>query len=101
MRIYAEYSNLAVNLLEKMRRTTKSLDSLSCFLASLTFRAALVRSSWTMYSLHENERNTCLLKQVRAHRSSLIANMPASVTTFRRSAPLNASVSYKPGKMDR
>jgi hypothetical protein len=29
-----------------------------------------------------------------ANLSSLIANMPASVTTLRKSAPLNASVSY-------
>lgn len=27
---------------------------LSCFLASLTFRAALVRSSWTIYSLEKS-----------------------------------------------
>ena len=49
---------------------------LSCFFASPTLRAAFVRSSWLMNSL-----------------SSRMANMPASVTTLRRSAPLNPSES--------
>lgn len=52
-----------------------SLDS--CFLASPTFLAAFIKSSWLTYS-----------------RSSRIANMPASVTIFRRSAPLKPSASF-------
>jgi len=48
----------------------------SCFFASPTLRAAFVRSSWLTNSL-----------------SSRMANIPASVTTLRRSAPLNPSES--------
>lgn len=72
---------------------------LSCFLASPTLRAALVKSSWLMYSL-QKEADVVSLALTGpecfgrcSYRSSLMANMPASVMTFRRSAPLNPSES--------
>ena len=71
-------------------------NSLSCFFASPTFRAAFVRSSWMMYSLRSHSQYwRCNHASTFTYRSSRIANMPASVMTLRKSAPLKPSDSCK------